>query len=150
MQHGHLAEMQAVGCDARCCCCGQRLLRVADAGSHPTPLCSRFNAPAHLVPTLLASHLCCQVMEGANVEVDEAAEERKGGAGDLAKVGAMLTCASRLSGTAWALRGSMYTCIGRQLLCPAPGQSDAQLVPVAGPLGARHMLVQLYHCMARL
>ena len=27
-----------------------------------------------------------QVLEGANVPVDEAAEERKGGAGDLAKV----------------------------------------------------------------
>jgi hypothetical protein len=31
-----------------------------------------------------------QVLEGANVPVDEAAEERKGGAGDLGKVGASL------------------------------------------------------------
>ena len=44
-----------------------------------------------LPPLHTAPHPCppplAQVMEGANVEVDEAAEERKGGAGDLGKVG---------------------------------------------------------------
>ena len=38
-------------------------------------------------------------MEGANVEVDESAEERKGGAGDLGKVGAATVAQSGTVGS---------------------------------------------------
>ena len=50
-----------------------------------------------LTAIYLVSRLPAQVMEGANVEVDESAEERKGGAGDLGKVGVSRKCAAAQS-----------------------------------------------------
>lgn len=66
--------------------------------------------PFRLLPLPWCVPWCEQVMEGANVEVDEAAEERKGGAGDLGKV-------RRAGARPAASAASPACCACRQFAC---------------------------------